>query len=153
MLWLRSRLPLVHVALRWTCWWCTASVLCSCFDNGETCSACCAEEACYFIWLRSRLPLVHVALRWTCWWCTASVLCSCFDNGETCSACCAEEACYFIYECPGRKQFVGARLSKVKINKIKIMVKLWIARIIIDVFALWFRSFEVVMFGSVTSSN
>ena len=40
--------------------------------------------------------------------------------------------CYFIYECPGRKQFVGARLAKVGL-KLNFMVELWIARVIANV--------------------
>ena len=40
--------------------------------------------------------------------------------------------CYFIYECPGRKQSAGARLAKVGL-KYNFMVKLWIARVIVNV--------------------
>ena len=43
----RSRLPLVHVALRRKCCWCSASSLCSCLYDGRSLSSR-AEEACYF---------------------------------------------------------------------------------------------------------
>ena len=43
----RSRLPLVHVALRRKCCWRSTSSLCSCLYDGRSLSSR-AEEACYF---------------------------------------------------------------------------------------------------------
>ena len=58
--------------------------------------------------------------------------------------------CYFIYECPGRKQFAGARLAKVglKINYGEAMDCTCNRRCLLR---SGYGHFEVVKFGSVTS--